>query len=45
MTQQPSVFLGDVEAKPQEEDLRFYSVTTLINVLDKPALMYWASLV
>ena len=43
MTEQPSVFLGEVDAKPQDEDLRFYSVTTLIGVLDKPALMYWAA--
>jgi hypothetical protein len=43
MTQQPSVLLGDVDAKPQEEDLRFFSVTTLIGVLDKPALLYWSA--
>jgi hypothetical protein len=38
----PSIFLGEVDAKPQDEDLRFYSVTTLIG-LDKPALLYWAA--
>jgi hypothetical protein len=30
-------------AKPEAEDLRLWSVTTLINVLDKPALTYWAA--
>ena len=36
--------LGEVDAKNQEEDdLRFYSVTTIIGALDKPALLYWAA--
>jgi hypothetical protein len=39
----PSVFLGEIDAKPEKDDLRFYSVTTLIGALDKPALMYWAA--
>jgi len=44
MTQQPSILLGhDDVAQPQNEDLRFYSVTTLIGALDKPALLYWAA--
>jgi hypothetical protein len=43
MTQQPSIFLGDVDAPPQQDDLRFFSVTTLIGALDKPALLYWAA--
>jgi hypothetical protein len=43
MSQQPSVFLGDVEVKPKQSDQRFYSVTTLIGALDKPALLYWAA--
>lgn len=29
--------------KPEPEDERFHSVTTVIGVLDKPALMYWAA--
>ena len=47
MTQQPTtgqtILRGEVDAAPQKDDLRFYSVTTLIGVLDKPALMYWAA--
>lgn len=40
----PVVALGhDDEAKPQASDERFYSVTTLIGALDKPALLYWAA--
>lgn len=35
--------LGEVEAKPDPGDERFHSVTTVIGVLDKPALMYWAA--
>jgi hypothetical protein len=39
-----SIALGEVDIKePKPEDRRFYSVTTLIGVLDKPALMYWAA--
>lgn len=30
-------------AKPAPDDLRMYSVTTILNALDKPALMYWAA--
>lgn len=30
-------------AKPDPEDLRMYSVTTILGVLDKPALVYWAA--
>ncbi len=30
-------------AKPEPEDLRMYSVTTILGVLDKPALVYWAA--
>lgn len=37
------IFLGEVDVKPAEDDLRFYSVTTLIGALDKPALLYWAA--
>lgn len=29
--------------KPEQDDLRLWSVTTIIGVLDKPALLYWAS--
>lgn len=29
--------------KPEDDDLRLWSVTTLIGALDKPALMYWAA--
>lgn len=29
--------------KPEPDDLRLWSVTTLLGVLDKPALLYWAS--
>ena len=46
MTAQPSLELelGQpvVEApKPSGDDLRCYSVTTIIGALDKPALLYW----
>jgi hypothetical protein len=30
-------------AKPADDDLRMWSVTTIIGCLDKPALMYWAA--
>lgn len=29
--------------KPDADDLRLWSVTTIIGVLDKPALLYWAA--
>jgi hypothetical protein len=29
--------------KPEAEDQQFYSVTTIIGVLDKPALLYWSA--
>ena len=32
-----------VDTKPVEGDSRFWSVTTIIGVLDKPALQYWAA--
>lgn len=32
----------DVKA-PEPDDLRLWSVTTILGVLDKPALMYWAA--
>lgn len=36
--------IGAVDvAKPEPEDLRMYSVTTILGVLDKPALVYWAA--
>jgi hypothetical protein len=37
------VVLGEVDAKPEKADQRFYSVTTVIGALDKPALLYWAA--
>lgn len=33
----------DEHATPQDDDLKLWSVTTIIGVLDKPALMYWAA--
>jgi hypothetical protein len=30
--------------KPNADDLRLWSVTTLLSVLDRPALVYWAAL-
>lgn len=30
-------------AKPEETDLRLWSVTTIIGILDKPGLIYWAA--
>jgi hypothetical protein len=35
--------LGEVDAKPEDTDQRFYSVTTILGALDKPALLYWAA--
>ena len=29
--------------KPEADDLRMWSITTIIGVLDKPALLYWAA--
>lgn len=29
--------------KPAAEDIQFYSVTTILGVLDKPALVYWSA--
>ena len=43
MTQQPSVFLGEVNVTPKKTDQRFYSVTTLIGAIDKPALLWWSA--
>ena len=31
------------DAKPEPDDLRMWSVTTIIGALDKPALVYWAA--
>lgn len=31
------------DTKPDDEDLRLWSVTTIIGCLDKPALLYWAA--
>ena len=31
------------DAKPEPDDLRMWSVTTIIGTLDKPALVYWAA--
>jgi hypothetical protein len=37
-------FFGEVDvAKPSADDEQFYSVTTIIGALDKPALLYWAA--
>jgi ATP-dependent exoDNAse (exonuclease V) beta subunit len=38
------VRLGEVDVpKPEQNDERFWSVTTIIGQLDKPALLYWAA--
>jgi len=35
---------GDLKVKtPEEDDERFWSVTTIIGTLDKPGLIYWAA--
>lgn len=34
---------ADDTAKPADDDLRLWSVTTLIGALDKPALQYWSA--
>jgi AraC-like DNA-binding protein len=39
----PTVALGEIDVEPQEEDERFFSVTTIIGALDKPALLYWSA--
>jgi len=39
----PSIYLGEVDVKPEESDQRFYSVTTILKSLDKPALLYWSA--
>lgn len=42
----PSVDIGekpDDDAKPAPDDIRMWSVTTIIGALDKPALVYWAA--
>lgn len=44
--EQPTLLeiLTDVDVdKPLPDDLRMYSVTTILNALDKPALLYWAA--
>lgn len=44
--EQPTLLeiLTDVDvAKPAPDDLRMYSVTTILGALDKPALLYWAA--
>jgi hypothetical protein len=41
-TQQLGQEAVDVD-KPSEDDLTLWSVTTIIGVLDKPALLYWAA--
>jgi hypothetical protein len=39
-----ALYLPPVDApKAEPEDLRLWSVTTIIGVLDKPALLYWAA--
>jgi hypothetical protein len=37
------VFLGEVDVAPEEADLRFYSVTTILKALEKPALLFWSA--
>ena len=43
MTQPNLVALGEVDVKPEPEDERFHSVTTILGALNKPALLYWAA--
>lgn len=38
-----TIALGEIDVAPEKDDLRFYSVTTILNALDKPALLYWAA--
>lgn len=35
--------LEPIDVKPDPDDLRYWSVTTIIGALDKPALVYWAA--
>lgn len=46
MTIQSLPLLGEppVDVQPDEQDARYWSVTTLIGALDKPALQPWAAL-
>lgn len=40
----PALGLPAVDgAKPDDDDLRHWSVTTIIGALDKPALLYWSA--
>lgn len=32
-----------IDAKPQDDDLRCWSVTTILGCIDKPALIYWSA--
>lgn len=32
-----------IDVKPEPDDLRYWSVTTIIGALDKPALVYWSA--
>lgn len=46
MTNEISADLGqapDDTAKPEADDIRLWSVTTIIGALDKPALVHWAA--
>lgn len=44
MPDQPKLGLPAIEgAKPSADDTRLWSVTSIIGVLDKPALMYWSA--
>ena len=44
MTQTAPVLLPPLDTpKAEPDDLRLWSVTTIIGVLDKPALLYWAA--
>ena len=39
-----TVLLKDIDVKkPEPDDLRLWSITTIIGALDKPALVYWAA--
>ena len=35
--------LEPIDVNPDPDDLRYWSVTTIIGALDKPALVYWAA--
>lgn len=44
MSETPQLGLAAVDgAKPTDDDLRLWSVTTIIGVLDKPGLMFWSA--